>query len=352
VPPPCTTCPPTVPQSLSCLLFFSCSIHDTCQPQFISRLWLALLWRAVPPLPSHIDTVHLLSLYACLAAKHTAPPGFTNPLHTASQTCPPAAHFPQHLLYPSASLHPQAVVGAAVACCTSTPHTHRHCAAAVTVLMLAFQAHLAAPPPCQQYLNPCPACCSCPAASTIPFSLPASTGCGWRCSGVLYIHAPGAAPGGQPCPYPAPYPLVVFTSGFLVRTCVVFLTVCTTSVWLQSSCKEETWLSALHPSNYMQAWMEPLLLLHRGPMAGEKTRPNPLPVGNNTAAAPPPRPPLLPLTAGQSHDPTSPLHAWRAAWLKSEKLMQQLCMHSSCAKAKTSFALHRRIFHVFPARLL
>lgn len=59
------------------------------------------------------------------------------------------------------------------------------------------------------------------AVTNLDFSLPASTGCGWRCRGVLYVHSPvhSQPPEGatSACPYPGPFPLVVFISGFLVR---------------------------------------------------------------------------------------------------------------------------------------
>lgn len=101
--------------------------------------------------------------------------------------------------------------------------------------------------------------------TTLPFTLPAESDCGWRCSGVLYIHTPAQAnpaatadsagsiinaaaaaaadksgstsayaaagsngakavsaqpithAGGGACPFLAPYPTITFISGFLVR---------------------------------------------------------------------------------------------------------------------------------------
>jgi hypothetical protein len=55
------------------------------------------------------------------------------------------------------------------------------------------------------------------AVTRLDFVLPASTDCGWRCSGVLYVHSPGQPAGAATCPYTSPYPLIVFVSGFLVR---------------------------------------------------------------------------------------------------------------------------------------
>lgn len=59
------------------------------------------------------------------------------------------------------------------------------------------------------------------AVTNLDFSLPASTDCGWRCRGVLYVHSPvhSQSPEGatSACPYPGPFSLVVFISGFLVR---------------------------------------------------------------------------------------------------------------------------------------
>jgi hypothetical protein len=92
--------------------------------------------------PGHCAAADTVRLLACQAQQHTWLRHPTAPLALPQHLRPatPAAHSLQHPLHPSALLHLRAVDGAAaVACCASTPHTHRHCAAADTVLLLAFQ---------------------------------------------------------------------------------------------------------------------------------------------------------------------------------------------------------------------